>query len=261
VSVTPAHSFVLDSGPEATLVELPALKALCGADGSPGVGWTYVHGPDLAPDAPAAERTRWSDVVLIERLRRAIARINPELPAEAVQRAVELVMTSTSPAVIEDHRSFHDLLLAGVPVAYRDSEGVERHAHARLADFEEVSNNEFLAVNQMTIIVGGKNRRPDILLYVNGLPLGEVECKPPGLDKPAEEAVNQVAHYTDTIPSLYRYVEIAGVTDLMRAVVGTVTTPVEHFAEWKTMSGDEAERSRPQLEADDPGRLRASAVP
>ena len=248
MNVTAAHPFVLDSGPEATLVELPALTALCGAEGTAGVGWTYVHGRDLAPDAPAAERTRWSDVVLTERLRRAIARINPELSAEGVQRAVELVMTSTSPAVIEDHRSFHDLLLAGVPVTYRDNEGVERHAHARLVDFDEVTHNEFLAVNQLTVIVGGKNRRPDILLYVNGLPLGEIECKPPGLDKPAEEAVNQVAHYTDTIPPLYRYVEIVGVTDLMRAVVGTITTPVEHFAEWKTMSGDEAERSRPQLE-------------
>jgi len=243
-----ASSFSLDPGPEATLVELPALRALCGAEGAPGVGWTYVHGPQLAPDAPARERTRWSDVVLIERLRRAIARINPELPAEAVQRAVELTMTSTSPSVIEDHRSFHDLLLAGVPVAYRDDAGMQRYAHAWLVDFDDVANNEFLAVNQMTIIVGAKNRRPDILLYVNGLPLGEIECKPPGLDQPAQEAVNQVAHYTDTIPSLYRYVEIVGVTDLMRAVVGTITTPAEHFAEWKTMNADAQERSRPQLE-------------
>lgn len=248
MSTTAAHRFVVDSGPEATLVELPALKALCGAHGSPGVGWTYVHGPELAPDAPAQERTRWSDVVLIERLRRAIARINPELPPQAVQRVVELAMTSTSPAMIEDHRSFHDLLLAGVPVAYRDADGAERHAHARLVDFDNVAANEFLAVNQMTIVVGAKNRRPDILLYVNGLPLGEIECKPPGLARPAEAAVNQIAHYAQTIHPLYRYVEIVGVTDLMRAVVGTVTTPVEHFAQWKTMSADEEQRSRPQLE-------------
>jgi type I restriction enzyme R subunit len=125
--------FLLDSGPEATLVELPALTALTTTSPA-GLTWGYVHGPDLAPDAPAAERTRWSDVVLIERLRRAIARINRELPPAAVQRAVEVVMTSTSPAVIEDHRGFHDLLLAGVPVAYRDAAGVERNAHAQLID-------------------------------------------------------------------------------------------------------------------------------
>ena len=110
------------------------------------------------------------------------------------------------------------------------------------------SSNEFLAVNQFTVIVGEKNRRPDILLYVNGLPLGQIECKAPGLEKPAEEAVNQVAHYRETIPTLYRYVEIVGVTDLMQAVVGTITTPAEHFAEWKTMSEADSERGRPQLE-------------
>ena len=150
--------------------------------------------------------------------------------------------------MVEDHRSFHEFLLAGIPVAYRDEHGEERHDHARLVDFDEVGNNKFLAVNQFTIIVGTKNRRPDILLYVNGLPLGQIECKAPGIADPAEQAVNQVAHYAQTIPQLYRYVEVVGVTDLMRAVVGTVTTPAEHFAEWKTMSDADAERARPQLE-------------
>src|SRR5437660_5932587 len=106
------------------------------------------------------------------------------------------------------------MLLAGVPVSYRDEAGEEQHDHARLVDFAEIGKNEFLAVNQLTIIVGQKNRRPDVLLYVNGLPLGQVECKAPGIDDPAEQAVNQVAHYAETIPQLYRYVEIIGVTDL-----------------------------------------------
>jgi type I restriction enzyme, R subunit len=235
---TAAPSFAVDPGPEGTLVELPALTALTNA------GWTYVHGPELAPDAPARERRLWSDVVLSERLRRAVARMNPHLPPDAVQRAVEFATTSTSSAVVQDHRGLHQLLLHGVPVAYRDHAGSERHDRARLVDFDDVGNNEFIAVNQMTIIVGAKNRRPDVLLYVNGLPLGEIECKPPGLDNPREEAVNQVAHYMQTIAPLYRYVEIVGVTDLMQAVVGTITTPAEHFAEWKTMSVD----SRPQLQ-------------
>lgn len=243
-----AKTLVVDSGPEGQLVELPALKALCGEPGSAGAGWTYVHGPDLAPDAPAAERKLWSDIVLLDRLRAGVERINPQLPPDAVQRVCEIAMSSTSPAVVEDHQSFHDLALAGVPVTYLDQEGVERHDHGWLVDFEAVENNEFLAVNQFTVIVGQKNRRPDILLYVNGLPLGQIECKAPGIENPAEQAVNQVAHYAQTIPALYRYIEIIGVTDLMRAVVGTVTTPAEHFAEWKTMSGVEAERKRPQLE-------------
>ena len=240
--------FVVDSGPEGQLVELPALQALCGEPGVAGAGWRYVHGPELAPDAPAAERKLWSDVVFVQRLRSAVARINPHLPPDAVQRVCDLTLTSTSPAVIEDHRGFHEFLLAGVPVSYRDEHGEERHDHAWLVDFDEVDKNEFLAVNQLTIVVGGKNRRPDILLYVNGLPLGQIECKAPALDDPAHQAVNQVAHYAGTIPQLYRYVEVIGLTDLMRSVVGTVTTPAEHFAEWKTMSATETERMPPQLE-------------
>jgi type I restriction enzyme R subunit len=229
--------FRLDSGPEAALVERPTLTRLCGEGGTPGLGWSYVHGPELAPDALGRERDSWADVVLVERLRAAVARINPELPAEAVTRVCDLALTSASPSVIENHRAFHELLLSGVPVSYVDQGGVERNDHAWLVDFDEPGNNEFAAVNQLTIIVGEKNRRPDVLLFVNGLPLGQIECKAPGVENAAESAVNQVRHYTETIDPLYRYVEIVGVTDLMSARVGTITTPAEHFAEWKQMGG------------------------
>ncbi len=232
---------------EDALVEQPALAWLCGA-GQRGTvaGWQHVHGAEVAPDAPARERKVWSDVVLVDRLRGAVARINPRLPPEAVTRACDLALSSSSPAVVEDHRAFHELLLSGVPVSYVDSEGIERHDHAWLVDFENPSGNEFLAVNQLTIIVGQKNRRPDILLFVNGLPLGQVELKAPGVD--ALEAVNQVQHYRDTIPGLYRYVEIVGVSNLTAARVGTITTRAEHFSEWKTMGVDEQARGRSQLE-------------
>ena len=243
-----AELFTVDSGPEGQFVELPALQRLCSDATHAGVGWTYIHGPTLAPDTGSGERERWSDVVLVGHLRRAIQRINPDLPPPAVQRVIEEVKRTSSPSVIEDHRGFHKLLLSGVPVSHRDAAGIERHAHAWLVDFDDLSKNEFAAVNQLTIIVGPHNRRPDIVLYVNGLPLGEIEAKAPGLDKPSEEAVNQVAHYKHTIPPLYRFVEIVGVTDLMQAVVGTITTPAEHFAEWKTMSEDPAEQARPQLD-------------
>ena len=247
--MTVAELFTVDPGPEGQLVELPALQRLCGDGAShAGVGWTYIHGPTLAPDSGNDERARWSDVVLEGHLRRAIQRINPKLPQPAVQRVIDEVKDTASPSVVEDHRAFHKLLLSGVPVSYRDADGEERTAHAWLVDFEDLSKNEFAAVNQLTIIVGENNRRPDILLYVNGLPLGEIEAKAPGLEKPSEEAVNQIAHYKHTVPPLYRFVEIVGVTDLMRAVVGTITTPAEHFAEWKTMSEDAAEKARPQLD-------------
>ncbi len=224
---------------EDLLVEQPALELLR------GLGWQYIHGSDLAPDGPALERKTWSDVVLVDRLRSAVVRINPHLPTEAVTHVCDLALSSTSPAVIEDHRGFHELMLSGVPVSYMDEHGIERHDHALLVDFEEPGNNEFLAVNQLTIIVGGKNRRPDILLFVNGLPLGQIELKAPGTGDPGGSAVNQVRHYTETIQPLYRYVEIVGVSDLVSARVGTITTPAEHFAEWKELGAGRGSRRSP----------------
>lgn len=227
---------------EDSLVEQPALEHLRDA------GWTYVHGSELAPEEGSPERSRGSDVVLLARLRSAVERINPGLPPDTVQRVCEVVLGSVSPSVVEDHRDFHELLLRGVAVSYVDADGVEHDGHARLVDFDDLDNNEFLAVNQLTVIVDQKNRRPDILLYVNGLPLGEIELKAPGSEDMAEAAVNQVHHYKETIKPLYRFVEIIGVSDLLEARVGTLTTPAEHFGEWKTMSSDRSERVRPQLE-------------
>jgi type I restriction enzyme, R subunit len=226
---------------EDTLVEQPAIAWL--SDRS-GLKWLHVHGADLAPDAPAGERKLWSDVVLVERLRAAAARINPSLPRDAVQLVIDRALTSASPVLIEDHRGFHELLLSGVPVSYIDRAGMERHDRAWLVDFENPTNNEFLAVNQFTIIDGAKNRRPDIVLFVNGLPLGQLELKAPGVVDSAQAAVNQVRHYTETIACLYRYVEIVGVSDLLTARVGTSSTPPEHFAQWKSMAGDHAGRSQ-----------------
>src|ERR1700680_3317980 len=135
---------------EDALVEQPALDWLGQAGG------THVTGTELAPDAPAGERKIWSDVVLVERLRQGVARINPELPPDAVQRVCELAMTGTSPSLIEDHRGFHELLLSEVPISYFDDAHVEQHAHASLVDFDDLANNEFVAVNQFTVIAGAK---------------------------------------------------------------------------------------------------------
>jgi type I restriction enzyme R subunit len=186
-------------------------------------------------------------VVLVASLRRAVSRINPHLPPEAVLLVCDVVLTSSSPSVVEDHRAFHELLLAGVPISYVDASGVERHDYARIIDFDDPAGNDFLVTNQLTVIVGGKNRRPDILLFVNGLPLGQLEFKAPGIGESAVAAVNQIRHYTSTIPPLYRYVEVIGVSDLITARVGTLTTPAEHFAEWKAMGSGGASPGRSQL--------------
>jgi len=213
---------------EDAYAEQPALEWL------EQVGWQRVHGSALAPGG--AERKLDSDVVLDATFRAAVARLNPDLPPEAVTRAYELALTTTHAALIADHQGFHELLLAGVPVSWIDDDHGERSTRARLVDWDEPHNNVFAAVNQLTIVEGGANRRPDVLLYVNGLPLGQLELKNPSLDEDGPtKAVNQVRHYRKTIPGLYRYVEVVGVSDLLRARVGTITTPAEHFSEWKTM--------------------------
>lgn len=227
---------------EDVLAEQPALQWLG------ELGWEVEHGPDLGPGGAAPERESWRDVVLVDRLRSAVAGLNPELPDDAVEYVVQQVLTSASPNVIEDHAEFHRLLIDRVPVSYQDADGIERSARARLVDFKHPEENDFLALNQFTVVVGSKNRRPDVLLFVNGLPLGQIELKNPADEKAKpESAVTQVAHYVETIPPLYRFVEIIGVSDLIQARVGTITTPAEHFAEWKTMDPAES-AGRSELE-------------
>ena len=198
-------------------------------------GWALRHGTELIP-GESPERALASDVVLQETFRAALGRLNPELPAEAVTAAVDRALTGTSPIAILDHQAFHELLLGGVPVTWLDGDLGERTTRAKLIDWEEPDRNVFEVVDQLTIVEGTNNRRPDLLLYVNGLPLGQIELKNPASEHAtATAAVNQVAHYRQTIPGLYRYVEVVGVSDLLTARVGTVTTPAEHFGEWKTM--------------------------
>jgi type I restriction enzyme, R subunit len=223
---------------EDTYAEEPALEWLR------GLGWGYLAGREIAPNGEASERATWDEVVLVERLRAALVELNPDVPRTAIGLALERVRETTSPEPIRDHLAFHELLVEGVPVTVLD-EGEERAVRVRLIDWGAPEFNDFLAVNQFRVVVGQKNRRPDIVLFVNGLPLGQLEVKDPGnaLATP-QAAANQVAHYVDTIPQLYRFVELVGVSDLVEARLGTISTPAEHFAEWKTMDpGESAGRS------------------
>jgi type I restriction enzyme, R subunit len=226
---------------ELTYAEQPALEWLR------ALGWAHVHGPEIAPNGPEPERENWDEVVLVGRLRAALVDLNPEAPRPAVELAVERVRETASPDPVRDHLEFHELLLEGVPVTVVE-EGEERALRLKLVDWERLERNDFLAVTQLRIVIGRKNRRPDVVLYVNGLPLGQIEVKDPG-DAVATPhgAANQVAHYVETIPKLYRFVELIAVSDLIQARLGTLTTPSEHFAEWKTMDPEEME-GRPALD-------------
>src|SRR3990170_1146971 len=181
----------MNAGPidESSYAEEPALEWLRAR------GWEYEHGPAIAPGAPASERARWDEVVLVERLRAAIVELNPGVSRGVVELAIEDVRKTASPEPIHDHLAFHELLVAGVPYT-KLVEGEDRAGRVKLVDWEHPERNDFLAVNQLTVVIGTKNRRPDVVLFVNGLPLGQIEVKGPG-DPAAtpEGAVNQVAHY------------------------------------------------------------------
>ena len=145
-----------------------------------GLGWEIVSGPAIAPGEPAAEREAWAEVVLKTRLRDALARLNPGLDADALDDAFRKVLRSAQPHLVAENRAFHLALINGVPVEVRADDGTIRGEHVRLIDFDDPDDNDWLAVNQFTVIESKHKRRPDIVLFVNGLPLAVIELKNPG---------------------------------------------------------------------------------
>jgi type I restriction enzyme R subunit len=143
------------------------------------LGYAVAHGPEIAPEMPGTERASFADVVLAGRLRAAIARLNPALPEAAREDALRQVLRVAGPGLIESNRRFHALLTGGVPVEYRRADGSPAGDRAWLVDFAQPARNDWLAVNQLTVIEGRANRRPDVVVFVNGLPLGVVELKNP----------------------------------------------------------------------------------
>ena len=141
------------------------------------VGWRVAHGPDIAPDMPAAERHEFGEVVLARRLRDALARLNPMLPAEALEDAFRKLMRPEGADLIARNRATHRLLVDGVDIEYRPAGADIRGAQAQVIDFDDVANNDWLAVNQFSVIENRHNRRPDVVLFINGLPLVVLELK------------------------------------------------------------------------------------
>lgn len=202
------------------------------------LGYTVAHGPHLAPGEAAAERDSFGDVVLIGRLRDAISRLNPTIPADAREEALRKVLRVGTPALVQTNRSFHALLRDGVPVEYvettpspqpspngrRSDEGTRRWANARLVDFDHPANNDWLVVNQFTVIEGQHNRRPDIVVFVNGLPLAVIELKNAAdEDTTIWTAYNQLQTYKQQISSLFHYNEVLIVSDGTNARIGSLT--------------------------------------
>ena len=203
------------------------------------LGYAVGHGPHLAPGEPAAERDSFSEVVLVGRLREAIRRLNPAIPEEAREEALRKVLRVGTPSLTQTNRAFHRMLRDGVPVEYSRPDGSIAGDHVRLVDFEDVKRNDWLAVNQFTVIEGQHNRRPDIVVFVNGLPLGLIELKNASdEDATIWSAYAQLQTYKAEIAPLLHYNAALVVSDGLQARMGSVTANQEWFKVWRTIDGE-----------------------
>jgi len=204
------------------------------------LGWSVENGPEIAPEMPRAERSDYGEVILARPLRDALERLNPDLPAEALEDAFRKLTRPEGADLVQRNRSLHRLLVDGVTVEYRAAGGQIRGAQARVIDFDDPDANDFLAVNQFTVTENKHTRRPDVVLFVNGLPLAIIELK-----NPADEnatiwtAFNQLQTYKMEIPSLFEFNELLAVSDGVEARVGTLTAGREWFKPWRTVTGAE----------------------
>jgi type I restriction enzyme R subunit len=203
------------------------------------LGYSVENALYLAPDEAKAERTSFADVVLTGRLREATARLNASIPSDARGEALRKVLRHDAPSLIGNNRAFHQMLRDGVPVEYRREDGSIAGDHVRLIDFGNPDANDWLAVNQFTVIEGQNNRRPDIVVFVNGLPLGIIELKiPEDTDKWFAAAYNQIQTYKQEIPSLIHYNEVTVISDGLEARIGSLTANQEWFKVWRTIEGE-----------------------
>ena len=198
-----------------------------------GLGYTYQLGTVISPDGEHPER-QYNEVVLVTRLRDAIDKLNPNISQDAKEDALKKVLRTESPNAIINNETFHRYLTDGVDVEMRTENGI-RGEKIYIVDFENPENNEFLAVNQFTVVEGNQNKRPDIILFVNGLPLVVIELKN-AVDENAnlKSAFNQLQTYKQAIPSLFTYNSLLIISDGWDARCGTITSDYGRFMTWKT---------------------------
>ena len=232
------------SGVSESTVESVTLDWLASLD------WAVLHGPDIAPDTPAAARADYGEVVLTTRLRSALARLNPNLPDDALEDALRRLTRPAGATLEARNRDFHRMLVAGVTVEHVDAEGRVRGAQVRVLDFDDPGNNDWLAANQFTVVENKHERRPDIVLFVNGLPVAVIELKNPADENATiSSAFHQLQTYKAEIPSLFTFNAALVVSDGLEARIGALTAGPEWFKPWRTIAGETlADSSLPQLQ-------------
>jgi type I restriction enzyme, R subunit len=204
------------------------------------IGYTSINGTLIAPDSTAPERDDFSQVILKERLKRAIDNLNPDLPEDAKQEVIKKIQRADSQKLIENNKQIYKYLTEGITVQSRIN-GNLKWVKVNLIDFNNIANNEFLAINQFTIKEGEHTRRPDIILFVNGIPIVLIELKNPS-DESADiqKAFNQLQTYKQQIPTLFNYNQILVVSDGTDTRVGTISSNIDRFMIWKTIYKEEA---------------------
>jgi type I restriction enzyme R subunit len=216
-----------------TVVEEAALEWLG------DIGYSVIAGQDIVPGEGGSLRATHGDVVLAEVLRGALRRLNPDLPSEAIEDAFRKLTRPEGPTSETRNRAVHRLLVEGVTVEYRRRDGSLAGAQASVLDFADPRKNDWLAVNQFTVIEGRHTRRPDVVLFVNGLPLAVIELKNPAdEDATVWAAFQQLRTYQDQIPSLFAYNMALVVSDGVQARIGSIGAGREWFKPWRTIHGD-----------------------
>jgi type I restriction enzyme R subunit len=217
-----------------------------------GLGYAVLNGPEIAAGMPEAERSdpNYRDVVLERRLRQALVTLNPNLPAEALEDAFRKLTRADAPSLVERNRAVHRMLVDGITVEYRRKDGSIAGAQAQVIDFDRPDNNDWLAVNQFTVAEGQHTRRPDVVLFVNGLPLAVIELKNPADENTTVwSAYQQLQTYQVQIPSLFATNAALLVSDGVQARIGTLGARKEWFKPWRTITGrDDATPSLAELQ-------------
>ncbi|WP_241901585.1 type I restriction endonuclease subunit R [Nocardioides houyundeii] len=211
------------------------------------IGYAIEFGPNIGPGGPAEERASWDEVYLFDRLQAAGQRLNPDR-ADLVDEAIKRLRRAESQSELTENLRVHQLLIDGVPVEHRGSDGQVRTAYVRLIDFDAPDNNDWLAVNQAAI-TGNRNRRPDVLIYLNGIPVALLELKN-SADEHAtlRTAWNQVQTYRTDIPTVFTANAVTVISDGTSAAMSSFTGAFEHYAPWKTIDGRDVVTNKPALE-------------
>ena len=213
------------------------------------LGYDYVYAPDIAPDGDMPERESYEQVLLVDRLRKAVKRINKSIPADAQADAIKELQRIASPELLANNETFHRLLTEGIPVSKR-VDGIERGDRVWLIDFKNPLNNDFVVANQFTVIEHNQNKRPDVILFVNGIPLVVIELKN-AVDENAtiHSAFKQTETYKAIIPSLFTYNGFVIISDGLEAKAGSISAAFSRFMAWKSADGKaEASNLVSQLE-------------